>query len=73
MYLQFQMTASDYIFHQLINNNYQLLYLTTSQQQHSFSRQLTHSSGDMLPLQSSRVHPHSAHFNKLILMKYYDR
>jgi hypothetical protein len=72
MYLQFQMTASDYIFHQLINNN-QLLYLTTSQQQHSVSRQLTHSSGDMLPLQSSRVHPHSAHFNKLILMKHYDR
>ncbi len=50
MYWQFQMTASDYIFHQLINNN-QLLYLTTSQQQHSFNRQLTHSSGDMLPLQ----------------------
>lgn len=72
MYLQFQMTASDYIFHQLINNN-QLLYLTTSQQQHSFNRQLTHSSGDMLPLQSSRVHPHTAHFNKLVLMKYYDR
>lgn len=72
MYWQFQMTASDYIFHQLINNN-QLLYLTTSQQQHSFNRQLTHSRGDMLPLQSSRVHPHTAHFNKLVLMKYYDR
>lgn len=69
---QFQTTAFDYIFHQLINNS-QLLYLTASQQQHSFSRQLTHSSGDMLPLQSSRVHPHSAHFNNLIFMKDCDR
>lgn len=72
MYLQFQLTASDSIFYLLININ-QLLYLTTSQQQHSFSRQQTHPSGDMLPLVSSRVHPHSAHFKKLIFMEYYDR
>lgn len=73
MHWQFQTTASGYIFHQLNKNNNQLLYLTTSQQQHSFSRQLTHSSGDILPVQSSRVHPHSEHFNMLIFITYYDR
>ena len=52
------------VFGQIIKNT-QLSYLTVNQQQHSSSEYLAHSSGDMLPLQSSWVQPHSAHFKKL--------
>ncbi|HEY7756974.1 MAG TPA: hypothetical protein VIA08_01955 [Nitrososphaeraceae archaeon] len=56
------------VFGQIIKNT-QLSYLTVNQQQHSSSEHLAHSSGDILPLQSSRVQPHSAHFNKLKVEK----
>ena len=56
------------VFGQIIKNA-QLSYLTVSQQLHSSSEHLAHSSGDILPLQSSRVQAHSAHFNKLNVAK----